>query len=115
MLNRELHQKYADRITGIMDDMEGAIADGVITSEEERDTWIHESIGGSDICYTHHAFEVLLCCRNEDAYVDVHGELPKLVVGDSIDWTALAYWALLEDVQRRLPVWTDPNDVTEDE
>jgi hypothetical protein len=113
---QELQQNYANRITSILDDMQGAIGDGVITNEEERDTWIHESIDGSDIIYTTHALEVLLCCRNEDAYVDVHGELPGLVRldGDNygrVDWTAFAYYAVLEDVQRRLPAWTDPNEV----
>ena len=116
MHNRELHQNYADRITGILSDLEDAIADGVITSEEGRDTWIHETIDSSDIIYTTHALEVLLCCRNEDAYVDVHGELPSLIRLDGdkyggVDWTAFAYYAVLEDVQSRLPAWTDPNEV----
>ena len=116
MSTQELQHKYADRITGIMADMEGAIAEGVITSEEERNTWLHETIDGSDIIYTIHALEVLLCCRNEDAYVDVHGELPPLLHGTwGINWTALAYYAILEEVQERLPAWTDPYNVTEDE
>ena len=111
MTIQQLHQNYADRITGLLSALEDAIADGVITSEEERTTWVEETIDGSDIIWTTHALEVLLCCRNEDAYVDVHGELPKLVYEGCIDWTALAYCALLEDVERRLPTWTDPNEV----
>ena len=114
MSTQELQQNYANRITGILDDMNGAIKDGVITSEEERDTWIHESIDGSDIVYRRHALEVLLCCRNEDVYVDMFGETPT-IPGGHINWSALAYYAILEEVQERLPVWTDPNDVTEDE
>lgn len=111
MSTQQLQQNYADRITGILSDLEDAIADGVITSEEGRTTWVEETIAGSDILYTTQALEVLLCCRNEDAYADMHGELPKLVYGGCVDWTALAYCALLEDVERRLPTWTDPNEV----
>ncbi|ANS03755.1 hypothetical protein [uncultured Mediterranean phage uvDeep-CGR2-KM24-C26] len=102
----EMEQDYEQRIVGHLRAIEEEISAGNITSEEARDEFLHESIDGSDILYTREAIQVLLCCRNEDAYVDQFGDDAPIRDG-RIAWPLLAYCALMEDVRDRLPEWED--------
>jgi hypothetical protein len=102
----ELEQHYAQRITEILESVAAAIETGEITNEDERDTWIYESIDQSSIIYTREAIQTLLCSANENAWTDdVGSDIP--MHGDRINWSALALFAMRQDVNDRLPAWED--------
>lgn len=69
----------------------------------ELDEALHETVDGSQwVIYTRRNFDVLRYCSNHDAYTDETGE-PPTTDGKEVNWAALAYCALLEDVRDAIP------------
>ena len=70
------------------------------TGEDMNDA-LHELIDGSyGVIYTHANFQVLMCSDHHDAYSENFGEPP--VSGSDINWAALAYAAMEQDVQEQI-------------
>lgn len=71
-------------------------------STDDIETWLHETIDSHEfVIYTGPALDVLRHCSNENAYTDEFGDVPRQE-GGGINWHALAYFALLEDVRARI-------------
>lgn len=49
--------------------------------------------------YTGQALDTLLWCSNQDAYTDEYGAEGVVEKGGGVNWSLLAYAALLEDVR----------------
>ncbi len=62
---------------------------------------MHEAIDGTQrVIYTMQAQVGLICSDNEDACVDATGEVP--VQGNAINWSAMMYYAMEQDVTEAL-------------
>lgn len=78
-----------------------SVADSV-REGQELDEALHQTVDGSAwVIYTRSNFDVLRYCGNHDAYTDEMGEVPT--DSGSVNWAALAYFALLEDVRDAIP------------
>lgn len=70
---------YAD-VQGVVDELERQVKDGTITTREQADDWLHETIDGHQrVIYTWQAKLGMLASENEDAYEDEYGEKPGTV------------------------------------
>lgn len=83
---------YAD-VQGVVDELEGLVKRGGISTREQADDWIHKTIDGHGrVIYTWQAKLGLLASENEDAYEDQTGET-------GADTSARMYWAMRADVE----------------
>ena len=98
---RVVEHDYWDDVRGLVDDCKRAIKDGEVSSDEELNDYLHQSVDGTQrVIYTHQARVGLCCTENPDAYEDELGEKPPTV-------EAAMYYALMADVQRRLESFDD--------
>lgn len=95
---RILRAEYFQGVRSIVGELQSAIKDGEITSEDELNDRVHQNVDGSYwVIYTHANFQVLMCSDNHDAYSEEYGEAP--VEGSDIKWAALAFAAMERDVR----------------
>jgi len=95
-------RKYRDTVQAIADDLHRAIADGEINDREDADTWLEQTIDGHhDVIYTYAAMEVCRQSSNDSAYFDDFGS-DGAVSDSGIEWSKLAYYALLADVREAI-------------
>lgn len=95
-------REYHATVQGIVDDLARAIKDGEITDSEELDTNLHETIDGHhNVIYTYAARQVLAQSDNDGAYFDNYGT-DGAVEDGAINWSRLAYAALMADVQEAI-------------
>ena len=94
--------RYRETVADIAEDLKRAIRDGEITDTDDAETWLHETIDGhGDVIYTSRAQDVCRHSSNDAAYFDDFGS--DGAVGDGgIEWSKLAYCALLADVREEL-------------
>jgi hypothetical protein len=96
---RVLRAEYFDTVRGIVEDLQRAIKDKEISSEDEAQDWLHETIDGHhDVIYTYAAQQVVLHSDHSGAYVEEYGT-DGIVANGDINWSVLAYAALLADVR----------------
>jgi hypothetical protein len=93
---------YYATVRGFVNDLKDEITAGNIADENEAREWLEQSIDGChDVIYTHAAQEVLRHSSNDQAYFDDFGT--EGAMDDSgIQWSKLAYCALLADVYEEL-------------
>lgn len=91
-------REYRDTVKGFVSDLYRAVADGEVTDEDGAREYLEQSIDGcSDVIYTARAMEVCRQSRNDGAYFDDFGT-DGAVTDGGIEWSKLAYCALLADV-----------------
>jgi hypothetical protein len=96
---RVLRAEYFDTVRGIVADLQRAIKDKEVSTEDEAQDWLHETVDGhQDVIYTYKAQQVLLHSDNTDAYVEEYGA-GGVIQDGAINWSVLAYAALLADVR----------------
>ncbi len=93
--NSIARMEYRATVKDIVEDLKRAINSGEITSEDEAQDWLRDTIDGHhDVIYTYAAMEVCRQSDNAQAYFDVFG--PDGAVSESgIEWSKLAYCALM--------------------
>jgi hypothetical protein len=95
-------REYRDTVQGIVEDLKRAIRDGDVTDEDGASDWLHETVDGHhDVIYTSCAMEVCRQSRNDGAYFDDFGD-EGAVSNSGIEWSKLAYCALLADVREAI-------------
>lgn len=95
-------REYRDTVTGIVEDLKRAIADGEIADRDAADEWLSETIDGHhDVIYTYYAQQVVRHSKNDGAYFDEFGT-DGAVTDGGIEWSKLAYMALLADVREEI-------------
>lgn len=78
------------------------IESGEITNTDELDTWLHETVDGHErVIYTGQAMDTVRYSDNDEEMVSEFGA-DGLVKGDSIQWSQIAYHAMLADVREEL-------------
>jgi hypothetical protein len=98
---RVLRAEYYQGVRGITQELADRIKDGEIKDQEGLDQALNETIDGSYwVIYTHANFQVILCTDHHDEYMEQTGEAP--VSDGSINWAALAYYAMMRDVQDQM-------------
>jgi len=109
---RVLRAEYYQAVRGVAHELADRVKDGEIKDQDGFQQALNESVDGSYwVIYTHANFQVLLCSDHHDAYVEDFGEPP--VQNGDINWAALAYGALMRDVQDQIsaegiePDWND--------
>ena len=94
---RVLRAEYYQSVRALVDEGMNEIREGRVTSAEELNEWLEQSIDGSYwVIYTHANMQVIFVSDNDDAYMEDFGEAP--VEGGNINWAALAYAAMRRDV-----------------
>lgn len=114
-----LRKEYFDTVRGIVADLERAIKDKEVTTEDEAQDWLHETVDGcQDVIYTYRAQQVLLHSDNSDAYSSEYGE-EGIIENGQIQWSRMAYAALMADVRDAIgdmgKLFTEDDDTDEDE
>ena len=98
---RVLRAEYYQGVRSITQELADRIKNGDISSDEDLQDALHQDVNGSYwVIYTHANFQVLSCSDHHDAYSEEYGQ--PAVEGDSINWAALAYAALMRDVQDQM-------------
>ena len=98
---RVLRAEYYQGVRGIAQELADRIKDGEITTQDGLKQALQESIDGSYwVIYTHANFQVILCTDHHDEYMEQTGEAP--VSDNTINWAALAYYAMMRDVQDQM-------------
>jgi len=93
------YQEYREGVNTIAEEIAEGMRKGEITDQGDA---VHERVDSDSwVIYTGHNFDVLRHCSNSDAYTDDFGEVPT-VGGGGINWAALAYAALAQDVNDAL-------------
>lgn len=109
-----LRAEYFEAVASFAEDAENEVKNGNITDEDDYREYIEQSVDGSSwVIYTANALQVLRYCGNHDAYTDEFGEVP--MQGSEINWSALAYAAMLEDVRERVTDFDDLQPEEDDE
>lgn len=99
---RVLRADYWDDVRRVAEDFKENVESGHITSLDEAETWLHESVDGTQrVIYTGQAIEGLLYTDHESAFVDEFGEEGLVESGD-VNWSGLMYSALMADVRKTL-------------
>ena len=98
---RVLRAEYYQGVRGISQDLADRVKDGELNTRDALEQAVHEAVDGSYwVIYTHANFQVLICSDHHDEYTEVTGEPP--VDNGSINWSALAYYAMMRDVQDQM-------------
>jgi hypothetical protein len=94
---RVLNAEYYEGVRGLAQEVDRLIKD---EGMDEGDA-LHQVVDGSYwVIYTHANFQVLMCSSNHDAYTEDFGDVP--MQGRDVNWAALAYAAMAQDVSERL-------------
>lgn len=95
-------REYYKTVQGFVDDLKSEIKEGNITDADEAREYLEQSIDGChDVIYTYAAMEVVRISKNDGAYFDHMGS-DGAVEDGAIQWSRLAYFALLEDVMEEV-------------
>lgn len=95
---RVLNKEYWEGVRGLAEEVTRLVKD---EGMEEGDA-LHQVVDGSYwVIYTHANFQVLMCSTNHDAYTEDFGDIPGNG-RDGINWAALAYAALAQDVNSQV-------------
>jgi hypothetical protein len=93
---------YYATVRGFVEDLKSEIKDGNINDADGAREWLEQSIDGChDVIYTHAAQEVLRHSSNDSAYFDDFGS-EGAITDNGIEWSKLAYCAILADVYEEL-------------
>lgn len=104
--DRVLRAEYWEAVRDLATDIEDAVKSGEIEDEDTYNERMHEVVDQSSwIIYTRNNFQVLQYCKNPDAYTDEYGEVP--MSGTEVNWAALAYAAMYEDVRENTDDFDD--------
>jgi hypothetical protein len=108
-LNKE-RADYWQTVQSTVDDLVAEITAGNVDKDDAHD-WLHEQIDGNYwVIYTYRAkCVVAFFSDNGDAQFDEGIEIDH---SQGIDWSALAYFAMLADCRDRMP---DLDDIETDE
>ncbi len=102
-----LRKDYRSDVVGIVSAYADALGDD-ITDSEDADTWIHETIDGSQrVMYTYQAQQCLLYSDNDGAYGEDFGG-DGMVEDGCIMWSRLAFCAFRADVLEDLELYGLP-------
>jgi hypothetical protein len=94
--------EYRETVRGVTEEIVQAVKDGGVTDRDDLETRLHEDIDGHhDVIYTYAAMEVIMQSSNSGAYVEQFGT-DGVVEDGEIQWSRLAYAALLADVNEEL-------------
>jgi len=96
---RPIATQYWQTVRSIAEEAQG------IDDDDDRDTFIHEQVDGSEwIIYTYAAQAVILITDNENAYTELEslGELASVLEGPSSLYTSIAFHAMRQDVNDHL-------------
>jgi hypothetical protein len=106
----EYQETVRDVAKGIID----AVRAGEVTDWDDLETRLHEDIDGHhDVIYTYAAMQVILHSSNDSAYFEDFGDEGAVEDG-AIQWSRLAYAALMADVREELQR-SDEIDMDEDD
>lgn len=95
---RVLNREYWEGVRGLARE----VAERVRDEGGDQSDILHEVVDGSYwVIYTHANFQVLMCSSNHDAYTEEFGDIPGSG-RDGINWAALAYAALAQDVAEQV-------------
>lgn len=96
------YQAYRQTVRDIVANMLDEIKSGEIESEDAANDWLHQTVDGHhDVIYTACAKDVLRYSENEDALQDEYGS-DELVRDGNLNWSGMAYAALLADVNAEI-------------
>ena len=99
-------KEYWAEIRALVGAYAEAVTDGDITDDESASDWLHETIDGHQfVIYTYKAKCVGIHTDHPDPMIDEMGS-DGLIRDNRINYEAIAYWAMLTDVQERLPALT---------
>lgn len=101
-----LRADYYEDVQGVVDGLHEAIMSGELETEEDAETWLHETVDGHGrVIYTGQAIECLRYCSsgNENAYTDQTSG-PATDDSGCINWSILAYYAFLADIRADLDI-----------
>lgn len=94
--------EYRDTVASIVENLKDEIKAGNITDADGAEEWLTETIDGHhDVIYTACAQEVLRHSSNDGAYFEEFGS-EGAITDDGIEWSKLAYMALLADVREEI-------------
>lgn len=94
----QLRADYWSDVRGVVEDIKVEISRRNLTTEDDVTEYLDETCDGhARVIYTYQAIEGLLYTDNESAYADEFGE-DGLVKDRAINWSALMYCALRQDV-----------------
>jgi hypothetical protein len=104
---RILRKAYRQDVIGIVSAYADALGTDV-TDDESADTWMHETIDGSQrVIYTWQAQNCLLWSDNDGQYAEEFGE-DGMVEDGVIQWSRLAFSAFRVDVLEELDTYGLP-------
>ena len=106
---RVLRADYWDEVRGIADDVERAVKNGEIASQDDLYEYVSQSVDGQQrVIYTQQARLGLCFTDHVDSYEEETGEKPPTV-------EAQMFWAMVSDVQSMLPAFDEmKGDISED-
>lgn len=105
---RTLRAEYHQGVKSLVDHVASRLSEG---GQDVSDI-VHEVVDGSYwVIYTHANFQVLMCSDNHDAYTDSYGD--PAIQGTAINWAALAFAAVEQDINERMQAEGVGQDVEE--
>jgi len=97
-LNANRRQYYSS-VRGVAHDLVRRVLDGEITDPDELNEAIHESVDGNHwVIYTHASMLCLLASDNDGQYFEEGLGADGVCTDDGINWAALAFAAMRQDV-----------------
>jgi hypothetical protein len=107
-------QEYAATVDDVVKSILDAVKAGEVTDRDDLETRLHEEIDSHhDVIYTYAAMQVIMQSPNSGAYFEELGA-EGAVEDNEIQWSKLAYMALLADVRDEL-FNSDEIDINEDD
>jgi hypothetical protein len=95
---RAYYQTVKDVVSNLVDE----IKSGQLETEDEAREWLHQTIDGHhDVIYTACAKDILRYSNNEDALAEESGS-EELVRDGQINWSGMAFAALMADVMEEI-------------
>jgi hypothetical protein len=93
---------YWDDVRSVVEDVKGEIANGNLADRDAVDEYLDERIDSQHrIIYTYAAMETVMFSENDGAYEE-HFGAEGLVEDGQVQWSRLAFYAMLEDVRDQL-------------
>lgn len=97
---RNEQAQYWDDVKGIAADVKEEIDNGNLSDWDSVADYLHESVDGSQrVIYTWKAKMAVIYSDNEDAYFEETGESGGAIQDGSINWSLLAFYAVMADVR----------------
>lgn len=99
MSDETTSRDYREHVNELAEEIAKGMRSGEVTDQSDA---VHEACDGDSwVIYTAYNFDILRHCSNHDAYTEEFGEVPTDGRGD-LNWAALAYAALANDVNEAL-------------